>query len=146
MRHKDYQVHKISEQEERGPAGLVELPTENGEMGFTTLGREVEVDSVDCFCKVMVETVGSAEKEDDEFIENLRDNEQIIHYFIKTGLSGFMFDPWGMFSEGRQAKEATHMGRPAWNFSRVSEKCFQYYLKFLQSQNKAWLLQAERVL
>lgn len=133
MRHTDYQVHKISEQEERGPAGLVELPTENGEMGFTTLGREVDVESVDCFCKVMVETPGGSDV-------------KIVNYFIKTGLNGFMFDPWGMYSEGCQAKEAKHMGRAAWNFSRVDEKCFQYYLKFLQSQNKAWLLQAERAI
>ena len=129
---KDFKVHRIREdKEDNTPTGLTFLPDE-GEMGFTIKGRQINVESGDCFCKVLVEIT------QDKFADKL------VSYFIKVGISGFMFNPWGMYQEGHQHKEANHLGRKAWTFHKVTEACFQNYFKFMQSRNKAWLSQAER--
>ena len=65
-------------------------------------------------------------------------------HYVKFGIDGKMFDPWGMFSEGTQGKYAKRYGKSQWSFREVSEKCFSFYNKFLQSRNKAWLTNAER--
>lgn len=65
-------------------------------------------------------------------------------YFVKFGIDGFMFDPWGPFSEGSQSKFARLHGRPTWNFREVNKKVFEYYITFLQTRNKAWKVNAER--
>lgn len=65
-------------------------------------------------------------------------------YFVKFGIDGAMFDPWGMFSEGTQDRYAKRYGKSQWSFREVNEKCFSFYNKFLQSRNKAWLTNAER--
>ena len=65
-------------------------------------------------------------------------------YFIKIGVDGQIFNPWGMFSEGTQGQFNKVLGKPEWNFTEVKEKCFEFYIKFLQSRNNAWLNNAER--
>ncbi len=65
-------------------------------------------------------------------------------YYAKVGIEGFMFNPWGPFSEGTQGDYAKGHGKSAWSFKEVTEKCFNFYIKFLQSKNQAWLKNAER--
>tara|TARA_R100000656_G_C3947095_1_gene127738 strand:+ start:926 stop:1366 length:441 start_codon:yes stop_codon:yes gene_type:complete len=65
-------------------------------------------------------------------------------YFIKIGVDGQIFNPWGMFSEGTQGQFNKVLGKPKWDFTEVKEKCFEFYIKFLQSRNNAWLNNAER--
>ena len=65
-------------------------------------------------------------------------------YYVKVGLDGFIFDPWGVFSEGTQGNYAKGQGKSEWSFKQVNYECFQSYSKFLQSRNKAWLTTAER--
>ena len=65
-------------------------------------------------------------------------------YFIKVGVDGRIFNPWGMFSEGTQGQFDKILGKPKWDFTEVTEKCFDFYIKFLQSRNKSWLNNAER--
>ena len=65
-------------------------------------------------------------------------------YFIKTGVDGQIFNPWGMYSEGTQGEFNKVLGKPKWDFTEVTEKCFEFYVKFLQSRNNAWLNNSER--
>lgn len=65
-------------------------------------------------------------------------------YYIKMGASGFMFNPWGLFSEGTQGQFAKHSGKDVWEFREVNSKSFEYYLKFLRTRNNAWINNAER--
>ena len=65
-------------------------------------------------------------------------------HYIKMGRHGYMYNPWGMYSEGTQHKEAKHLGKKVWSFRPVSVKAFTYYLDFLRTQNTAWLNNAER--
>tara|TARA_Y100001938_G_C8033960_1_gene402262 strand:+ start:686 stop:1117 length:432 start_codon:yes stop_codon:yes gene_type:complete len=73
------------------------------------------------------------------------DTETLTYrYYVKSGLDGSLFDPWGMFSEGTQASYAKRQGKSSWTFKKVSKECFDFYNNFLKSRNAAWLKNAER--
>lgn len=72
------------------------------------------------------------------------ENGIVEKYFIKFGLDGFSFDPWGPFTEGSANKYARINGRPAWNFREVNKRAFEFYKTYLQTRNKAWKNNAER--
>jgi len=73
-------------------------------------------------------------------------NENTVKYFIKVGLYGKVYNPIGMYSEGRHTKFLTKAGKKEYDFKQVSEKVFDMYLRFLRSKNIAWLNNAEREL
>jgi hypothetical protein len=66
------------------------------------------------------------------------------NYYVKRGKYGKLFNPIGMYSEGRKNQQMRHAGRPEWRFEPTSEKIFTYYINFLKSKNAAWLNNAER--
>lgn len=68
----------------------------------------------------------------------------IIRYYVKFGLDGYMYDPWASMSDGSYNKMAKVLGRKVWEFKEVKKRGFEYYLTFLKSRNKAWKLNAER--
>lgn len=63
-------------------------------------------------------------------------------YFIKRGNNGHFYNPIGLYSEGNSDKK--RLGLNEWKFERVNRKVFDFYLSFLRSKNKAWLVNAER--
>ena len=89
----------------------------------------IDPDDSDCFSKK---------------IEYSHEGSSKTRYYVKVGTDGFIFNPWGMFSEGTQARYAKNKGRSEWKFQQVNEKCFEFYNRFLQSRNSAWLTNAER--
>tara|TARA_A100001201_G_scaffold143625_1_gene146285 strand:+ start:4061 stop:4489 length:429 start_codon:yes stop_codon:yes gene_type:complete len=64
-------------------------------------------------------------------------------YYVKYGSKGFMYDPWGLYSEGTESKKS-YGDTPDNAFRRVNKKSFFYYMDYLKSRNKAWLNNAER--
>jgi hypothetical protein len=92
--------------------------------------KTIEIDHLDCYAKI-------------QFI-SVEDGGPEYIYYAKIGISGFLFDPWGTFSEGSQAKEAKHLGRQAWEFHKISKPCFDNYVRFLMTRNKAYFNMAER--
>jgi len=90
----------------------------------------VDVESALCFAKISVYEGA--------------DKNQKKKFYVKQSLHG-MYDPWGAYQEGTQSKFAHLKGRNIWEFREVSNKVFRYYLMFLQSRNKAWLRNAERI-
>ena len=65
-----------------------------------------------------------------------------LSYYIKSGRDGSLFNPWGMYTEGTESK--SFGSESYWKFKAVSKKCFDFYLRFLESRNKSWILNAER--
>ena len=65
-------------------------------------------------------------------------------YFIKVGTYGKIFNPMGMFSEGKNEKFIAKIGKKEFNFKEVNQKIFDLYLNFLSTKNLAWLNNAER--
>jgi hypothetical protein len=64
--------------------------------------------------------------------------------YIKIGTYGKIFNPMGMFSEGKNEKFLAKIGRKEFEFKEVNQKVFDMYLNFLSSKNLAWLNNAER--
>lgn len=67
-------------------------------------------------------------------------------YFIKIGLYGKVFNPIGLYSEGKQNKFLSKIGKNEYNFTKVNKKVFDMYVNFLRTKNLAWLNNAEREL
>lgn len=95
---------------------------ENGHYVYNG-AKQIEPSSEKCYAKIV----------------NSNDRER---YFVKTGRDGKIFNPWGMYSERTEKSQVRN--EPNWKFSSVNKKCFEYYIKFLQSRNSGWLVSAER--
>jgi hypothetical protein len=65
-------------------------------------------------------------------------------FYIKTGAYGRIFNPMGMFSEGKSDKFISKIGKKEFEFKQVNQKIFDMYLNFLSTKNLAWLNNAER--
>lgn len=67
-------------------------------------------------------------------------------FFIKTGTHGRIYNPIGMYSEGKSGKFLAKIGKNEWNFTEVNKGIFDQYINFLRTKNLAWLNNAEREL
>lgn len=67
-------------------------------------------------------------------------------YLIKVGPHGRIYNPIGIFSEGRGNNFSKRSGKPEWEFTEVNQKVFDIYLCFLRTKNVAHLNIAEREL
>lgn len=65
-------------------------------------------------------------------------------FYIKIGAYGRIYNPIGMFSEGKSNKFLTQSGKKAWDYREVNGKVFDMYLSFLKTKNIAWLNNAQR--
>jgi hypothetical protein len=65
-------------------------------------------------------------------------------YYIKIGLYGRVYNPIGLYSEGKQNKFLSKVGKNEYNFVKVNSKVFGMYINFLKTKNIAWLNNAER--
>lgn len=65
-------------------------------------------------------------------------------YFIKIGPHGKIFNPIGLFSEGRSNKFLRQTGKPEWQFKEVNQRVFELYLSFLRTKNIGHINLAER--
>jgi uncharacterized protein YigE (DUF2233 family) len=74
------------------------------------------------------------------------DSENKNQYYIKIGIYGKIYNPIGLYSEGKAKKFLSKIGKNEYNFDRVNEKVFNMYLNFLKTKNLAWLNNAEREL
>jgi hypothetical protein len=67
-------------------------------------------------------------------------------YYIKVGLYGKVYNPIGLYSEGKANKFLSKVGKNEYNFAKVNQRVFDMYLNFLRTKNLAWLNNAEREL
>lgn len=81
------------------------------------------------------------QKDSMAYIKHINNDKQ---YYLKVGLYGKLFNPMGLYSEGRQNKFLSKVGKQEYNFTRVNNKVFDMYLNFLRTKNLAWLNNAER--
>jgi hypothetical protein len=65
-------------------------------------------------------------------------------FYIKVGTYGKIFNPIGLFSEGKNEKFIAKIGKKEFEFKEVNQKVFDLYLNFLSTKNIAWLNNAER--
>lgn len=67
-------------------------------------------------------------------------------YYIKVGTYGKIYNPIGLYSEGKNSKFLAKIGRKEFEFKEVNQKVFDLYINFLSTKNLAWLNNAEREL
>lgn len=67
-------------------------------------------------------------------------------YWVKVGSHGRIFNPIGMYSEGKQNKFTSRSGKNEYEFRKVNKRVFDMYVNFLRTKNLAWLNNAEREL
>lgn len=70
-------------------------------------------------------------------------------FLIKRGRSGttasFLLNPNNMWhAEGSENSFDKRTGRNVYELTKVTKDCFDYYIKFLQTKNLAYLRNAER--
>lgn len=65
-------------------------------------------------------------------------------YFVKVGSHGQIFNPIGIYSEGKQNKFLSKIGKLEFAFREVNKKVFDMYINFLKTKNSAWLNNAQR--
>lgn len=75
-----------------------------------------------------------------------KNNDGDTQYFIKVGLYGKIYNPIGLYSEGKANKFLSKVGKNEFTFTRVNQKVFDLYVNFLRTKNVAWLNNAEREL
>lgn len=69
-----------------------------------------------------------------------------LRYYIKVGTYGKIYNPIGLYSEGKNTKFLSKIGRKEFEFKEVNQKVFDLYTTFLSTKNIAWLNNAEREL
>ncbi len=67
-------------------------------------------------------------------------------YFVKRNTYGELLNPIGLYEEQRHNRKGKGSSRNMWEYREVGPKIFEFYLKFLNSKNPAWLKNAEREL
>lgn len=67
-------------------------------------------------------------------------------YYIKVGVYGKIFNPFGMFSEGKANKFLSKIGKDEFQMKQVNPNVFGFYINFLRTKNTAWLNNAQREL
>jgi N-acetylmuramoyl-L-alanine amidase CwlA len=92
--------------------------------------KEIDIKSDKCYAKEVTFRNGEGKERQ--------------RFYIKHNSLGNMFNPWGMFDEGTQSQYDKNRGKLSWSFKEVSKECFEFYSRFLQSKNNAWLKNAER--
>lgn len=64
-------------------------------------------------------------------------------HFVKQGRQGKFLDPLAAIPVDNAAYIRSH-GKEEWSFREVNNKVFNYYLNYLKTKNRAWLINAER--
>jgi len=93
---------------------------------------EISIDDPKCYAKK-----SRISKPDGQFYEK---------YFIKISPDGFLYDPFGLHTEGKEAEFAREekLGRPTWSWVDITKRCFNFYLQYLETRNAGYLKNAER--
>lgn len=70
--------------------------------------------------------------------------DSVTKFFIKVGTYGKIYNPMGMFSEGKENKFNAKIGKKEFDYKQVNKRIFDLYVTFLSTKNIAWLNNAER--
>lgn len=85
-------------------------------------------------------------KSDDETHVTSQNDRTFVptRFYIKIGLHGKIYNPIGLYSEGKNTKFLSKIGKKEFEYTEVNQKVFDMYINFLKSKNIAWLNNAER--
>lgn len=65
--------------------------------------------------------------------------------YAKINREGLLLNPNSLYYVPGEEKSYNHQrGKATYNFTKVNEDCYTYYLRFLETKNPAFLRNAER--
>lgn len=105
---------------------------------YTMLGNHEFLDENDRPCL--------KEENNSVFAKSVQVDNKPLRYYIKVGTYGKIYNPIGLYSEGKNTKFLSKIGRKQFEFKEVNQKIFDLYINFLTTKNLAWLNNAEREL
>lgn len=70
--------------------------------------------------------------------------DNAIIYQIKLSSNSQLFNPFSKFDREKSYSFLDNVVRPTDKFTNVNKMVFDFYLKFLSTQNNTWLNKAER--
>ena len=119
---------------------------------FIQNNTQKETRIVECYT-----VLGSQEYFDDNNKPRLNDEEKALakcvyigdkppRFYVKVGEYGKIFNPIGLYSEGKSEKFLAKIGRKQFEYKEVNQTVFDMYVTFLSTKNLAWLNNAEREL
>ena len=76
--------------------------------------------------------------------EKIKYNDGREAFYVRVGTYGKLYNPIGMYSEGRLKKYMAKFGKKEWTMKKVNPKVFEFYVSFLKTKNLAWFNNAER--
>lgn len=85
-----------------------------------------------------------AEDRDIAFAKVVRIDGGDPHYSVRRDSAGRILDPLGMFSERNHNKMRHHTQRRQWEWVEVNKRVFEYYVRYLETKNRAHYINAER--
>lgn len=71
-------------------------------------------------------------------------NDNTIFYYIKSSTSNQLYNPFSKLDREKSYSFLDNVVRPSDKFLSVNQKVFNNYLKFITTNNIAWLNLAER--
>jgi hypothetical protein len=113
-----------------------ETPTDKIVAYYTPIGEHEFLDNQNRPCA----------KTENEFVvaKTIKNGSRPTKFFVKVGPHGKLYNPIGLFSEGKNNKFLAKIGKKEWEFKEVNQQIFDLYLSFLSTKNIAWLNNAER--
>lgn len=123
-------------------------PIENGDLLYEYIGyvpsakiglppERVSHELPDCVAK-QINTLRAKGEVDQAVVKTV--------YEIRTTVNGHLYDPWNTVTWGVDRRYAEHSGKTPNQFVKVNERCFQFYMRYLQTHNNANYLNADREL
>lgn len=76
--------------------------------------------------------------------KSIQVNKNPAKYYIKVGAYGKIYNPIGLYSEGKNTKFLAKIGKNEYEYREVNQQIFDMYINFLKTKNIAWLNNAER--
>ena len=65
-------------------------------------------------------------------------------YYVKTGSGGVLYNPIGLYEGAGKDTNKIKMGRHLFRWTQVNSKCFAFYIEFLRTKNKRYIVNAQR--
>jgi len=109
-----------------------------------TLSGQHDFDDPDDYPALLSKDGIDAEDRPEAYAKIVIVNQGDPRYSIRRDAQGNFYDPLGLYSEGRHNKMTHHTQVRQWEWVETNKRAFEYYMRYLQTRNKAHFTNAQR--
>jgi hypothetical protein len=66
------------------------------------------------------------------------------HYWLLFGQNNELYTPFQSYQRSKDLSHNRQMGQNYWSFRKISDFCFELYIRYLNTKNEAHYIMAER--